>query len=87
MSEYEINDGEDKINGNDERIAVWEMGLSTPDELTLLSQPLIPPELASAFSIQHCFFLCYILFFAKIIVFVFLSDTLCVTVMKNDEKR
>ncbi|KAJ6691809.1 HOMEODOMAIN-LIKE SUPERFAMILY PROTEIN-RELATED [Salix purpurea] len=51
MTECEINDGEDNINGDDERIAVWEMGLPTPDDLTPLSQLLIPPELASAFSI------------------------------------
>ncbi|KAL3579920.1 hypothetical protein D5086_017755 [Populus alba] len=51
MSEYEINNGEDNINGDDERVAVWEIGLPTPDDLTPLSQTLIPPELASAFSI------------------------------------
>jgi SHAQKYF class myb-like DNA-binding protein len=51
MSEYEINDGEENINGDDERVAVWEIGLPTPDDLTPLSQTLIPPELASAFSI------------------------------------
>ncbi|KAG5253752.1 transcription factor LUX [Salix suchowensis] len=50
MSEYEIND-EDNINGDDERIDVWEMGLPTPYDLTPLSQSLIPPELASAFNI------------------------------------
>ncbi|KAJ6770659.1 hypothetical protein OIU79_021334 [Salix purpurea] len=55
MSEYEINDGENNINGDNERIAVWEMGLSTPDELTPLSQPLIPPE----YEINRCFGLQY----------------------------
>ncbi|KAF9682461.1 hypothetical protein SADUNF_Sadunf05G0111300 [Salix dunnii] len=37
MSEYEINNGEDNINRDDERSSVWEMGLSTPDELAPLS--------------------------------------------------
>ncbi|CAK7331468.1 unnamed protein product [Dovyalis caffra] len=50
MSEYEMI-GEANVNGDDERITVWEIGLPTPDDLTPLSQPLIPPELASAFSI------------------------------------
>ncbi|KAK7261507.1 hypothetical protein RIF29_27821 [Crotalaria pallida] len=35
-----------------ERVTEWEMGLPTADDLTPLSQPLIPPELASAFSIS-----------------------------------
>ncbi|GAV78295.1 Myb_DNA-binding domain-containing protein [Cephalotus follicularis] len=48
-SEYEI-DGDD--NGDDERVREWEIGLPSADDLTPLSQPLIPPELASAFSIS-----------------------------------
>lgn len=35
-----------------ERVTEWEMGLPTAADLTPLSQPLIPPELASAFSIS-----------------------------------
>ncbi|KAE9588161.1 hypothetical protein Lal_00003049 [Lupinus albus] len=35
-----------------ERVTEWEIGLPTADDLTPLSQPLIPPELASAFSIS-----------------------------------
>ena len=37
---------------DDERVAEWELGLPTADDLPPLSQPLIPPELASAFSIS-----------------------------------
>ncbi|KAK2993167.1 hypothetical protein RJ640_015354 [Escallonia rubra] len=36
---------------DDDRVYAWEMGLPTVDDLTPLTQPLIPPELASAFSI------------------------------------
>lgn len=43
MSEYE---------GDEERVLEWEAGLPSVDDLTPLSQPLIPPELASAFSIS-----------------------------------
>ena len=37
---------------DDERITEWEMGLPAAHDLTPLSQPLIPPELASAFKIS-----------------------------------
>ncbi|KAF7823701.1 transcription factor PCL1-like [Senna tora] len=46
MSDYE-GDAVD-----DERILEWEMGLPSADDLTSLSYSLIPPELASAFSIS-----------------------------------
>ncbi|KAL5169348.1 Transcription factor LUX [Glycine soja] len=36
---------------DEERVMEWEAGLPTANDLTPLSQPLIPPELASAFSI------------------------------------
>lgn len=52
MSEYEANGGDDVNGGDEERIAEWEIGLPTVDDLTPLSQPLIPPELALAFSIS-----------------------------------
>ncbi|OIW03715.1 hypothetical protein TanjilG_29750 [Lupinus angustifolius] len=35
-----------------ERVTEWEIGLPTDGDITPLSQPLIPPELASAFSIS-----------------------------------
>ncbi|XP_020236855.1 transcription factor PCL1 [Cajanus cajan] len=35
----------------EERVIEWEIGLPNANDLTPLSQPLIPPELASAFSI------------------------------------
>ncbi|KAJ4826786.1 hypothetical protein Tsubulata_034773 [Turnera subulata] len=38
--------------GEEERVIEWEMGLPNADDLTPLSQLLIPPELASAFSIS-----------------------------------
>ncbi|XP_040992216.1 transcription factor PCL1-like [Juglans microcarpa x Juglans regia] len=38
--------------GDDDRVAEWEAGLPCADDLTPLSQALIPPELASAFSIS-----------------------------------
>lgn len=37
---------------DEERVMEWEVGLPNVDDLTPLSQPLIPPELASAFSIS-----------------------------------
>ena len=46
MSEYDGDAG-----GEEERVLEWETGLPSVDDLTPLSQPLIPPELASAFSI------------------------------------
>ncbi|KAI4334552.1 hypothetical protein L6164_019231 [Bauhinia variegata] len=48
MTEYEAATADD----DDERVVDWEMGLPTADDLTPLSQLLIPPELASAFSIS-----------------------------------
>lgn len=51
MSEYEeLGGGEN--GGDDDRVAEWETGLPCADDLTPLSQLLIPPELASAFSIS-----------------------------------
>ncbi|PON68819.1 Octamer-binding transcription factor [Trema orientale] len=50
MSDYE--GGTDDGGGDEERVLEWEAGLPTVDDLTPLSQPLIPPELASAFSIS-----------------------------------
>lgn len=37
--------------GDEDRVSEWEAGLPSFDDLTPLSQPLIPPELASAFRI------------------------------------
>ncbi|KAF8642208.1 hypothetical protein HU200_067471 [Digitaria exilis] len=37
--------------GDDERVMEWETGLPAADELTPLSQPLVPPGLAAAFRI------------------------------------
>ncbi|KAI9194883.1 hypothetical protein LWI28_009885 [Acer negundo] len=54
MSEYGVN-GESNGGGggeDDERILEWEMGLPYGEDLMPLSQSLIPPELASAFSIS-----------------------------------
>ncbi|CAK9141499.1 unnamed protein product [Ilex paraguariensis] len=45
------NGGEDG-GGDEDRVAEWEVGLPTADDLTPLSQTLIPPQLASAFSIS-----------------------------------
>lgn len=39
------------VDGGDDRVSEWEAGLPTADDLAPLSQPLISPELASAFSI------------------------------------
>ncbi|KAK1373719.1 Sterile nodes [Heracleum sosnowskyi] len=39
-----------KVDDSD-HVSAWELGLPTADDLPPLSQPLIPPELASAFSI------------------------------------
>ncbi|KAL5750302.1 hypothetical protein ACOSP7_024905 [Xanthoceras sorbifolium] len=50
MSEYEVNGGGG--GDEDERILEWEMGLPNGEDLTPLSQSLIPQELASAFSIS-----------------------------------
>lgn len=36
----------------DERVMEWEVGLPSAEDLTPLYQPLIPPELATAFSIS-----------------------------------
>lgn len=38
--------------GNEDRVVEWEEGLPSADDLTPLSQALIPPELASAFRIS-----------------------------------
>eukprot|EP00249_Psilotum_nudum_P001501 c13989_g1_i1 orf=2-319(-) len=38
---------------DDDRVMEWEEGLPSPEELTPLSQSLISPELACAFSIRE----------------------------------
>nr|GEZ79525.1 transcription factor PCL1-like [Tanacetum cinerariifolium] len=40
-----------RITDYDTRVSDWELGLPNADDLTPLSQSLVPPELASAFSI------------------------------------
>lgn len=45
------DDGGGGGSGEDMRVTEWEDGLPSADDLTPLSQPLIPAELASAFSI------------------------------------
>ena len=53
MSEYEFVGGENGGDGDDEdRVTEWEVGLPSVGDLTPLSQLLISPELASAFSIS-----------------------------------
>ncbi|KAE8693086.1 Transcription factor PCL1 [Hibiscus syriacus] len=64
MSEFEVNGGDDEATATantafvdeeddvDQRVLEWEIGLPDCDDLTPLSQSLIPPELASAFSIS-----------------------------------
>lgn len=53
MSGYERGgDGCSGAEGDEERIIEWEAGLPCSEDLMPLSQPLIPPELASAFSIS-----------------------------------
>lgn len=53
MAEYESGGGGDDENcAHEERVVEWETGLPDADDLTPLSQTLIPPELASAFSIS-----------------------------------
>nr|DAD36091.1 TPA_asm: hypothetical protein HUJ06_006731 [Nelumbo nucifera] len=50
--EVHTNEYENGIDSGDgERVLEWEDGLPSADDLTPLSQPLIPPKLASAFSI------------------------------------
>ncbi|KAF8397445.1 hypothetical protein HHK36_016362 [Tetracentron sinense] len=48
MSDYEGH----VRDGDEERVFEWELGLPSADDLTPLSQPLISPELASAFNIS-----------------------------------
>ncbi|CAH9094246.1 unnamed protein product [Cuscuta europaea] len=48
---YETDYGCDG-DGNEDRVTEWEEGLPSADDLTPLSQVLIPPELASAFRIS-----------------------------------
>lgn len=50
MSAYEGSF--DGCGGDEERVFEWEAGLPSTNDLTPLSQLLIPPELASAFSIS-----------------------------------
>ncbi|CAN4102277.1 unnamed protein product [Withania somnifera] len=48
--EVKITDA-DAFAGDDNRVLEWEDGLPSFDDLTPLSQPLVPPDLASAFRI------------------------------------
>ena len=50
MSEYKFVGGEN--GGDEDKVMEWEVGLPSVDDLTSLSQLLIPPELASTFSIS-----------------------------------
>ena len=50
MSKYEFVGGEN--GGDEDRVTEWEVGLPSVGDLTPLSQLLISPELASAFSIS-----------------------------------
>ena len=50
MSEYEFVGG--KNGGDEDREMEWEVGLLSVDDLTSLSQLLVLPELALAFSIS-----------------------------------
>ncbi|KAM1226867.1 hypothetical protein ACFX2J_006156 [Malus domestica] len=52
MSEYEGGGSGGDDGDDEERVSEWETGLPSADDLTPLSQPLIPIELASAFSIS-----------------------------------
>ncbi|KAK6927011.1 SANT/Myb domain [Dillenia turbinata] len=53
MTEFEDVNGHGDVGGeDDDRVFEWEAGLPSAEDLTPLSQPLIPPELASAFSIS-----------------------------------
>ncbi|KAI9081948.1 hypothetical protein K1719_036210 [Acacia pycnantha] len=50
--EVRMTDYDGASPDDDERVLEWELGLPALDDLTPLSQPLIPPELASAFRIM-----------------------------------
>ncbi|KAL1818861.1 hypothetical protein DCAR_0415089 [Daucus carota subsp. sativus] len=50
--EFKFSDYDAGKVDDDDHVSDWEIGLPTADDLTPLSQPLIPPELASAFSIS-----------------------------------
>ncbi|CAI9106831.1 OLC1v1006063C2 [Oldenlandia corymbosa var. corymbosa] len=52
MSDYENGSGSGAGSGDDGRVFDWELGLPGIDDLTPLSQNLIPPDLASAFRIS-----------------------------------
>ncbi|KAM7280069.1 hypothetical protein ACFE04_007203 [Oxalis oulophora] len=43
--------GDDDVDNN-KRVHEWELGLPTGDDLMLLSQLLVPPELSTAFRIS-----------------------------------
>ncbi|KAM7255863.1 hypothetical protein ACFE04_011604 [Oxalis oulophora] len=51
METATTTNGDDDIDNN-ERVHEWELGLPTGDDLTPLSQLLVPPELSTAFSIS-----------------------------------
>lgn len=50
VSDYGDDDGEDAGGGDEYRIPEWEIGLPNGDDLTPLSQYLVPSILALAFS-------------------------------------
>lgn len=50
--EVKIVDYDDAVGAVEDRVTEWESGLPSLDDLTPLSQALIPPELASAFRIS-----------------------------------
>lgn len=52
MSKYNGGNHDEGGCRNDDRVSEWELGLPNADDLTPLSQPLISPELASAFIIS-----------------------------------
>jgi len=52
MSKYNGGNHDEGGRRSDDRVLEWEFGLPNADDLTPLSQPLISPELASAFSIS-----------------------------------
>ncbi|RCV29235.1 hypothetical protein SETIT_5G468100v2 [Setaria italica] len=51
MGEEAVDDYQLELLGDEERVMEWETGLPGADELTPLSQPLVPPGLAAAFRI------------------------------------
>ncbi|XP_010520268.1 PREDICTED: transcription factor LUX-like [Tarenaya hassleriana] len=52
MTEYEVPGEGDDAAGGEDRVMEWEMDLPSCEDLMPLTQPLVPPELAVAFSIS-----------------------------------